>query len=379
MAPVQLPPVTVSLREQKLRHWDMVESAWRRHMRSLSREQQLSYNGRYAEFPVEQGKAPILATGNKYSPLREVVDEEKYPEPASVVVAPLSVAVPQAPLLGPRRLRRDVMGRRELLRARRALKPVVTRVAVRVVPSQLRSAKLKLKHREVEEATPVETPSEGDPADDDTPAQAPLRPRDPKTEGPGDGIIGFRDRRLLDTTLTWYTFDLLDFIGKWNSGRVSEKLFVRHFGYHFNEREVKVALPSTLVAEMKDWWTNRVRDAAWENYQLSVARSRVLVSELAITAEQQRVANLYAPAIAFCRTWDEQQNVSRVVEGAHVDLRLYSYPKFKRAIQTRFGVASLVGCVSVAVVAVATVVACRARLVAGGSALQRVVRARLSF
>jgi hypothetical protein len=186
----------------------------------------------------------------------------------------------------------------------------------------------------------LEAPEFGEPAARRVEAQA-LEPRDPEEDGPGNDIIGYRDRRLLNTRFDVYDFDHLDFIGKWNSARVSEKNFVKHFGFHFNERKIRVRLPFTLVAEMRDWWTNRNRDATWENYQLSVARCRVLVSELAITAQEQYDANLYAPAIAFISSWDKQQNVSRVVEGAHVDLRLYSWPKLKSAMTTKMGRASV--------------------------------------
>jgi hypothetical protein len=147
-------------------------------------------------------------------------------------------------------------------------------------------------------------------------------------------------------------------MGKWNSSRVSSKLFVEHFGFHFNEREIEVRLPLSLVAEMKDYWTNRIRDDAWENYQLSVARCRVIVSELAITAEEQYEANLYGPAIGFLQSWSKQQNVSRVVEGAHLDMRLYSWPLFRSALRTKFGRASLA---TVSVMSILVIWACYRR------------------
>jgi hypothetical protein len=200
-----------------------------------------------------------------------------------------------------------------------------------------------------------------------------LDPRHPEDDGPGDDIIGYRDRRLLNTRFVVHSFDHLDFFGYWNPSRVSVKNFVKHFGFHFNERQIRVRLPESLVAEMKDWWTNRNRDDLWENYQLSVARCRVLVSELAITAQEQYEANLYAPAIAFISSWDKQQNVSRVVEGAHVDLRLYSLPKLKSALTTSVGRVSMAAVCVTSVAAL--VVAYRKRHL--GSALVAYASARL--
>jgi hypothetical protein len=172
---------------------------------------------------------------------------------------------------------------------------------------------------------------------DTEPAPAPLEPRDPDEDGPGDGIIGYRDRRLLNTAFCEYEFDLLDFVGKWNSDPRAPNLFVSHLGIHFNERKIKVSMPATLVAELMDWWTNRARDMDWENFNLSVARSRILVSELAITADQQYLANLYGPAIAFQLSYDKQQNVARVVRGAHLNMRMYTLPKLQAAQSTMMG------------------------------------------
>jgi len=236
------------------------------------------------------------------------------------------------------------------------------------------------------------------------PPGPPLRPRAPG-DGPGNGIIEYRDRRMLMTEFKTYKFDYLDFIGKWNPDRVSSDYFVNHLGVHFNEREVEVSLPASLVDEMANWWTFRLREAPvktgfregvyqlwmvltggvpgvvvggglgyyfgitvgsglgvacatgallgalaqyWRslhvttsdlppNYVLSVTKCKTLCAELDITAEQQRHANIYAPAIAFQRSWDEQQNVARVVMGAHFDLRRRTWPKLKASWGTTTG------------------------------------------
>jgi hypothetical protein len=250
----------------------------------------------------------------------------------------------------PRRSHQQVVLRRELLRMRRSLRPAFPRHLV--VPADLVRARFSLHPAVPRPDTPeVEDPDLGE-LPPRVPEADPLRPRDPENEGPGNHIVGYRDRRLLDVS-AWknHRFDHLDFIGKWNSDRAGNSTFVKHFGFHFNERQITVRLPFTLVAEMKDFWTNRVRDDAWENYQLSVARCRIIVSELAITAEEQYVANLYAPAVGFAESWDKQQNVSRVVQGAHFDMRLYSWPKLKSSLRTGFG-ATFVAAVCVAVVIV---------------------------
>jgi len=136
---------------------------------------------------------------------------------------------------------------------------------------------------------------------------------------PGDGIIGFRERRIVRTTMKTYRFAFLDFLGLWNGSRFAgaQPLWVEHFGLHFHEKFVDIELPFSLVDEMKDWWSWKERDVAGDNVKLSVAYCRVKTSELAISAEQLYIANLYAPAIAFIEAYDQQQNVARVAHGAY--------------------------------------------------------------
>jgi hypothetical protein len=141
---------------------------------------------------------------------------------------------------------------------------------------------------------------------------------------PGDetGIVGYHERRIL-TVRDWkeYDFPVLDFLGWWNNSRFGAaegKMFAEHFGVHFHERNKRVRLPFSLVDELKNYWTEKPRDGKMQNYALCVSRSRAIVSELAITAEQEYEANLYAPALAFVLSWDSQQNVSRFCTGSYV-------------------------------------------------------------
>jgi len=330
--------------------WYQQEQQARAFLRSMTKEQQEEYNSRGRPAFRAVGNGPLVVR-NPFDPLLVVGGSHNAPNGLVPLDAGHLPRVPQAPPMhgpvplapargGPRGFHREVVRRREILRVRRALRPAFPRRAV--VPALLAVGRLRLRPLVLLEPLPaaLEAPEFGEPAArvEGVPA---LDPRHPDDDGPGDDIIGYRDRRLLNTRFDVYDFDHLDFIGFWNPSRVSEKNFVKHFGFHFNERKIRVRLPFSLVAEMKDWWTNRIHDVTWENYQLSVSRCRVLVSELAITAQEQYEANLYAPAIAFISSWDKQQNVSRVVEGAHVDLRLYSWPKLKSALKTKFGRASV--------------------------------------
>jgi len=161
-------------------------------------------------------------------------------------------------------------------------------------------------------------------------------------ETPGGGILGFRERRLIG--VLWfnrYQFAYLDFIGWWNRSGFSQsasRLFADHWGVHFHEDYVDVLIPADLVNEMKEWWNHKERDPEAVNFGLSVSRCRVLTSELAITAEQLRVATLYAPAIAYLESWEEQQNVSRVTFNNYLSSGLpVSFTKNKQSLSKRTG------------------------------------------
>lgn len=177
-------------------------------------------------------------------------------------------------------------------------------------------------------------------------------------EEPGDGIMGYRERRRVGVKrFTKYRFAYLDFIGWWNNSRFSSdcgSLFAEHLGFHYHEDYVEVAIPADLVNELKEWWNSRIRDKEGVNYMLSVQRCRVLTSELAISADQLRVATLYAPAIAFVESWDEQQNVARVAAGAYVRPAVSeTFRKNRSALRTTQG--KVVAVVSVLAVAGAVV------------------------
>jgi hypothetical protein len=386
----------ISQRSQLVRDSEVRERQYRARMQRMNREEQNAFNELYRldwNSRAPQASAVNIPASNRFAPLRhkgKVSDEElehKYDDALNGVVncpvpsAPqMGKPVPQAPPLnealvldihagfwgrrGNRRVQfqRDLRQKRRVLNHARPFRGPLRLVLGELVERREAGREGSLPHFLADEMVGAPEPMEYVPP----PA---LSPRDPKEDGPGDGIIGYRDRRMLNTLFETRNFDYLDFLGKWNPARVSEHLFVKHFGLHFNERQIEVRLPASLVAEMKDWWSHRVRDADWENFLLSVARCRVLVSELAITADEQHVANMYAPAIAFLDTWDEQQNVSRVVQRAHVDLRRRTWPKVQQALRTRTGKVVAVGAGVCVVVGVVGVVLGRNRIKSSASSL----------
>jgi len=197
------------------------------------------------------------------------------------------------------------------------LQRAVIRAAGNVTLLELRDGKRKLKSRKSEWTSPVPFGPELEPR-----AMPGVPDLFVPGEEPGRGILGYRERRLIEVTcFKEHDFPFLDFIGYWNHTRFSTSsklLFAEHLGVHFHERFVHVRIPADLVNEMKEWWNHRIRDEDGVNYGLSVARCRVLTSELAITADELRVATLYAPAIAFIESWEEQQNVSRALQGSYL-------------------------------------------------------------
>lgn len=140
---------------------------------------------------------------------------------------------------------------------------------------------------------------------------------------PGTEAYSYRERRLVDVNSNRdeiYKFAYLDFIGWWNGTRFSQsaiELFAKHVGFHFHDRDVEIRLPGGLVSDLKRWWNHRERDEDGKNFLASVSHCQMLTSELALSSEELRIISLYAPAIAFVESWDEQQNVSRVVRGKY--------------------------------------------------------------
>jgi hypothetical protein len=129
--------------------------------------------------------------------------------------------------------------------------------------------------------------------------------------------IEYHERRLIDVVPTKYTFPSLNFVGYWNNSQYSsgDEVFVKHNGVHFHGSDVEIELPGKLVEELMSWWSHRKRTK--EEFLISVQKTKQMCSTLRITAEQQRFATLYAPAVAWIESWDEQQMVSRVVSRAY--------------------------------------------------------------
>jgi len=159
---------------------------------------------------------------------------------------------------------------------------------------------------------------------------------------PGDQIIFNRDNRLLRVRFINFTFPYLNFLGKWNDSvlNTNDTVFNKQWGIHFHEENVSVDLPSSLVNELISWWAHKRRDEG--NCLLAVAKCKTLVAELAITSEQQMVANLYAPAVAMYKSWDEQQNVTRVMYGEYIHAGK-TISKNLKAIKTKKGKFFLAG------------------------------------
>ncbi len=140
---------------------------------------------------------------------------------------------------------------------------------------------------------------------------------------PDDQLIdGHQRRRLIlaPGTWKWYTFPYLDFIGKWNNSMYSSEAgnYAEHFGIHAHQRDTMVLLPSVLVEELRAFWSHRIRDDDHKEFQVCVAKCRQLCSVTGLTARQQRDIMMYAPAIAYLTTWEEQQNVARVIHGSYL-------------------------------------------------------------
>jgi len=141
----------------------------------------------------------------------------------------------------------------------------------------------------------------------------------------GDRIIGNKDQRTLKTAFVRYTFVKLDFLGLYNEqtfGAV-DKCYVKHYGVHLDRGdEFEVYLPSSLVDELKSYVVNKFRDKEGTCFELVVSRCKELARRLDISSEQQYLAVLFAPAIAYRDSWSNQQLVSRVVEGAYLHTSL---------------------------------------------------------
>jgi len=260
-----------------------------------------------------------LGLTNRFSQLSDLEEEKNYAPP----LYPLfPVNVPRAPAPGPIppavELKREDKFLEAVIFKRRNLKRVVaaSRSVNWITSSELEAQIAKMRSNRVNRPDP-EHPFFGPRINPNNPYLSP----ELDESRPSERLLGNRDRRVI-VVRDWaeYEFTLLDFLGYWNATPFSSNSsfpFARHYGFHFVGRVMTVRLPSSLVDEMKDWWSARDRDVKGENYQLSVARCKVLTSELDLSAYELGTANLYAPAIAFINSWDEQQNVSRVVSRSY--------------------------------------------------------------
>jgi len=140
-----------------------------------------------------------------------------------------------------------------------------------------------------------------------------------KQPAPDNQLIEYHDRRVLSTTMQEFVFPYLDFVGFWNISRVSSErsVFAKHFGFHLHQRNITVSLPSSLVKELAAFWAHKHRDDELKEFAVSAAKCRKMCTELGLTAQQQLDAVMYAPALAYIKYWDQQQNISRVVEGSY--------------------------------------------------------------
>lgn len=125
------------------------------------------------------------------------------------------------------------------------------------------------------------------------------------------------DRReffIPDHAWKWYTYPFLDFIGLWNSSIYSSTNYVHaeHLGIHVHFDDIKIRLPKFLIFELCSVWATLNRDMKRDNYNLVVARCKNLMRSCAVSPEEQYIANLYGPSLAYILSWETEQQVSRV-------------------------------------------------------------------
>jgi len=326
----EVPVYQITLAEQYQRQFDL----------------ELEEASRPACGPVPSVSRLQLGLANRFSLLSDL-EEEKYSESPLDPLFPVNV--PQAPQPGPIPPAIELKYEDEFLEAilskRRNLKKVavLSRRVSWITSSELKAQIAKMRSNRVNRPDP-ERPFFGPRPNPNNPYSSP----ELDESRPSERLLGNRDRRVI-VVRDWaeYEFTLLDFLGYWNATPFSSNPsfpFARHYGFHFAERMRSVRLPSSLVDEMKDWWSARDRDVKGENYQLSVARCKVLTSELDLSADELVTANLYAPAIAFIDSWDEQQNVSRVVSRSYFASSLSAtYKKICLSLRSKWAKRGLIG------------------------------------
>lgn len=145
-------------------------------------------------------------------------------------------------------------------------------------------------------------------------------------------LIEYHERRVIFTDLKEYRFPRVLAMGLWSSAKFSkdaQSCFAEQSAAVLVQGDYFiVSLPYSLVDELISWWSHRIRDDKEENFRLSVAKCKKLISELALSPEILKASSLYAPAIAYYKSWDEQQNASHAVRGDY-----WSRAPFLRTIE----------------------------------------------
>jgi len=144
-------------------------------------------------------------------------------------------------------------------------------------------------------------------------------PRIVKEEEPAGNVISNFDSRLLVVPMANFFVPFLGFFGIWNNSMFSSGLnaFAKHWGLHYHREDVAVSLPEPLVEDLASFWSHRVRDPEGKEFAVSVAKTRQLCNQTALTGKQQLDAVTYAPVLAYTKYWDVQQNAARVWSGAY--------------------------------------------------------------
>jgi len=153
-----------------------------------------------------------------------------------------------------------------------------------------------------------------------------------ENDEPSSRMIGNREKRVFGLTggkrgdgFKKYIFPYLDFIGFWDNSKLSPSGYRQifndeHFGVHLHKDNIEVWLPFMIVDECIGFWRHKEHDSEMKEFDVSVAKCRNLISTLDLSPAEYSHTLLYAPAIAYLKPWDTQQNVSRVIAGAHFSL-----------------------------------------------------------
>lgn len=145
-----------------------------------------------------------------------------------------------------------------------------------------------------------------------------IPPNPPPIDEPPD-INSRMERRELVVVMEKHNFPDLDFIGDWNNSNFSylDKCYVNHSGAHVHFVDKEIELPSGLISELGTFWAYKKHDLLHAEFLTSVVKCKKWTELALITYEQERIANIYAPAIAYRKFWMEQQNASRVVDQSY--------------------------------------------------------------